>query len=37
MIPPERWLADFDRIAIKDDLRPDILKNNAARLLGLMA
>ena len=36
MITPERWLADFDKIAIKDHLREDIIKNNAARLLGLM-
>jgi predicted TIM-barrel fold metal-dependent hydrolase len=36
MISPERWLADFEKIDIKDELRPDILKNNAARLLGLM-
>ena len=35
MISPERWLADFDAIAIKDENRPDILKANAARLLGL--
>ena len=36
MISPERWLADFEKIDIKDELRPDILKNNAARLLGMM-
>ncbi len=36
MITPERWLADFEKIAIKDHLREDIIKNNAARLLGLM-
>lgn len=35
MITPERWLADFDAIAIRDEVRPDILKMNAARLLGL--
>ena len=35
MITPERWLADFEKIAIKDEIRPDILKGNAARLLGL--
>lgn len=35
MISPERWLADFDKIAIKDHLREDIVKGNAARLLGL--
>ena len=36
MITPERWLADFEKIDIKDHLREDIIKNNAARLLGLM-
>lgn len=36
MITPDRWLSDFDKINIKDNLREDITKNNAARLLGLM-
>ncbi|MGB2399999.1 MAG: amidohydrolase family protein, partial [Candidatus Puniceispirillaceae bacterium] len=36
MITPDRWLADFENIAIKDEVRPDILKHNAARLLGLV-
>ena len=36
MITPERWLEDFAKIDIKDELREDIIKNNAARLLGLM-
>ena len=35
MITPERWLHDFEKIAIKDEIRPDIIKNNAARVLGL--
>jgi len=35
MLAPERWLAGFDKIAIKDDVRPLVLKENAARLLGL--
>ena len=35
MITPERWLSDFEKINIKDELRPDIIKGNAARLLGL--
>jgi len=34
MLTPERWLADFEQIKIKDEIRPDILKGNAARLLG---
>jgi hypothetical protein len=35
MLTPDRWLADFAGIAIKDEVRPLILKENATRLLGL--
>jgi uncharacterized protein len=35
MITPDRWLQDFGRIEIRDDVRPLVLKENAARLLGL--
>jgi uncharacterized protein len=35
MITPDRWLADFERLPIKDEVRPLVLKQNAARLLGL--
>jgi predicted TIM-barrel fold metal-dependent hydrolase len=35
MITPERWLADFEQTDIRDEVRPLILKENAARLLGL--
>ena len=35
MITPERWLKDFERLDIDDEVRPLILKENAARLLGL--
>jgi predicted TIM-barrel fold metal-dependent hydrolase len=34
-ITPDRWLADFEKIAIRDDVRPLVLKANAARLFGL--
>ncbi|MEZ5667193.1 MAG: amidohydrolase family protein [Alphaproteobacteria bacterium] len=34
-ITPDRWLADFADIAIRDEVRPLILKDNARRLLGL--
>ena len=37
MISPERWLADFETIDIKPEIRPLILKENAARLLKLTA
>ena len=32
---PERWLADFEKINIKPEVRPLILKENAAALLKL--
>jgi predicted TIM-barrel fold metal-dependent hydrolase len=35
MITPDRWLADFETLDIKPEVRPKILKHNAARLLGL--
>lgn len=35
VITPDRWLADFAALPIKDEVRPRILKDNAARLLGL--
>jgi uncharacterized protein len=35
LITPDRWLADFAEAGFKDDVRPLILKDNAARLLGL--
>ena len=35
MIEPDRWLRDFERLEIDPEVRPLILKDNAARLLGL--
>jgi uncharacterized protein len=35
LITPDRWLADFAKIPIKDEVRPLILKENAVRLLKL--
>jgi predicted TIM-barrel fold metal-dependent hydrolase len=35
VITPERWLKDFEGLPIKDEVRPKILKENAARLFGL--
>ena len=37
LITPDRWLADFEALPIKDEVRPMVLKQNAARLLGLLA
>lgn len=33
-ITPDRWLADFETIGIRDEVKPLILKENARRLLG---
>jgi predicted TIM-barrel fold metal-dependent hydrolase len=35
LITPDRWLADFEKLEIRDEVRPLVLKENAARLLGL--
>lgn len=35
VIQPDRWLADFEKLPIKPEVRPLILKENAARLLKL--
>ncbi|MFG3437013.1 amidohydrolase family protein [Nonomuraea sp. NPDC047897] len=35
LITPDRWIADFDRLDIKPEARPKILKDNAIRLLDL--
>jgi predicted TIM-barrel fold metal-dependent hydrolase len=34
-ITPDRWLADFKEIPVRDEVRPLILKENAVKLLGL--
>ena len=35
VILPDRWLAEFDKLPIKPEVRPLIIKENAARLLKL--
>jgi predicted TIM-barrel fold metal-dependent hydrolase len=35
MITPDRWLADFEQAGFRDEVKPLILKENAARLLEL--
>lgn len=37
VISPDRWLADFEKIDIRPEVRPLIMKENAAKLLGLTA
>ena len=34
-ITPERWLEDFEQAGFRDEVKPLILKENAARVLGL--
>jgi predicted TIM-barrel fold metal-dependent hydrolase len=36
-LTPDRWIADFDTLNIKPEVRPLIMKENAVRLLGLGA
>ncbi len=35
LITPDRWIADFERLDIKPEVRALIMKENAVRLLGL--
>jgi predicted TIM-barrel fold metal-dependent hydrolase len=35
VITPERWMSDFEKINIKPEVRPLILKENAVKLFGL--
>ena len=35
VITPERWIKDFENVSIKPEVRPLIMKENAARLFGL--
>jgi predicted TIM-barrel fold metal-dependent hydrolase len=36
VITPDRWLADFAALDLKEEVRPLILKDNAVRVLGLI-
>lgn len=31
---PERWIQDFEKLEIKPEVRPLVMKENARRLLG---
>jgi predicted TIM-barrel fold metal-dependent hydrolase len=35
LITPDRWLSDFEKISVRDEVRPLILRENAVQLLGL--
>jgi predicted TIM-barrel fold metal-dependent hydrolase len=36
LITPDRWMEDFDTLEIRDKVKPKIMKDNAARLHGLV-
>lgn len=35
VLSPDRWMASFDELDIRDDVKPLIMKDNAAKMLGL--
>ncbi len=35
LITPERWLGDFEKAGLRDEVKPLILKQNAMQVLGL--
>lgn len=35
VISPDRWMASFEELPVKDEVKPGIFKTNAARVLGL--
>jgi predicted TIM-barrel fold metal-dependent hydrolase len=35
VLTPERWMEDLTKISIRDEVKPGLFKQNAARLLGL--
>ena len=35
VLTPERWMADLEKVGIRDEVKPGIFKDNAARLFGL--
>src|SRR6185312_662997 len=35
VITPDRWLADFAKLDIREEIRPKVLKTNARKLLGI--
>jgi hypothetical protein len=37
VISPDRWIASFDDLDIKPEVRPLIMKDNAVHVLGLAA
>lgn len=36
VITPDRWISDFEKLDIKEEVKPLVMKENAIRLLGLL-
>ena len=36
VLTPERWMSDLEKTGIRDEVKPGLFKDNAARLLGLV-
>src|SRR5258705_3484211 len=35
VITPDRWLADFAKLEIREEIRPKVMKANARKILGI--
>jgi predicted TIM-barrel fold metal-dependent hydrolase len=35
VITPDRWIEDFNKLDVKEEVKPLIMKENAIRILGL--
>jgi predicted TIM-barrel fold metal-dependent hydrolase len=35
VITPDRWLADFAKLDIREEIRPKVMKANARKILGI--
>jgi predicted TIM-barrel fold metal-dependent hydrolase len=35
VLTPDRWMSDLEKTALRDEVKPAIFKDNAAKLLGL--
>jgi predicted TIM-barrel fold metal-dependent hydrolase len=35
VIMPDRWMSDFAKLEIRDEIRPKVLKANARKLLNM--
>jgi uncharacterized protein len=35
VITPDRWLSDFSKLDIREEIRPKVMKANARKILGI--